>query len=84
MSDDIKQATKKPAWYFRTSSLIAGILLLGPVALPLVFFNPHYSLKKKIIISVIVILFTILLTVFMAWAIGYLIKYYNLLKETSF
>ena len=48
----------KPKWYFKTSILVTSFLTVGPFALPLLWFNPHYTKQKKIIISIIVIVLT--------------------------
>ncbi len=45
-------------WYFRTSRIV----IVGPFALPLVWFNPQYKPANKIIVTVIVIALTILLS----------------------
>jgi hypothetical protein len=50
---DKKQLGK---WYFKTSTLIAAFLCVGPFALPLLWFNPRFSKRNKIIITVIVII----------------------------
>ena len=49
---------KKPKvnWYFKNSTLIIGFLCVGPLVLPLVWFNPQLSKKSKVIISVIIII----------------------------
>jgi len=49
-------------WYFRTSRIVLAILIVGPLALPLVWFNPQYKPATKIIVTVIVIALTILLS----------------------
>ena len=48
----------KDKWYFRTSNLIIAFLCIGPLALPLVWLNPRFSPKVKIIISVIIAILT--------------------------
>lgn len=57
---DKKQPKK---WYFKTSVVIIAFLCAGPLALPLVWFNPHFNQKKKIIITVIVLILSYWLTV---------------------
>jgi hypothetical protein len=54
---------KKPAikWYFRTSLLVMALLSLGPLGLPLLWFNPRLSTKAKIFVTGIVLLLTYLL-----------------------
>jgi len=51
---------KKPneKWYFRSPILVIALLSIGPLALPLVWFNPRHSRTNKIIISAIVIIFS--------------------------
>ena len=70
---------KKPqtAWYFRTYFLILALLCVGPFALPLVWFNPTYSLKKKIIITVIVLVITQILGMIFLNALNSLKQYYQ-------
>jgi uncharacterized membrane protein YvbJ len=43
-------------WYFKTSTVVIAFLCVGPLALPLVWFNPRLSQKTKIIISVFAII----------------------------
>ena len=60
-----KSGTK---WYFATSAVVIALLCLGPLALPLVWFNPRYKIITKVVVTVIVIVLTILfsyLVVFM-------------------
>lgn len=46
---------KKPQlkWYLKPYWLIIAFLCLGPFMLPLIWLQPNYSRKKKIVISVI-------------------------------
>lgn len=46
----------KGKWYFKTYWLVIAFLSIGPLALPLLWLNPRYNLKRKIIVSVIVII----------------------------
>ncbi|MGD0078063.1 MAG: zinc ribbon domain-containing protein [Sedimentisphaerales bacterium] len=50
-------------WYHRTPTIIISILLLGPFALPLVWFNPKYGIATKVIVTILVIGGTIALGV---------------------
>lgn len=54
---------KPEKWYFRTSVLVIALLCVGPLALPLQWFNPRFSLKAKIITSVLVVIATYLIGV---------------------
>lgn len=59
----------KPAqvkWYARTSTLIFSFLMIGPLALPLLWINNRFSLSRKVLISLLVILATYLLTIWVA------------------
>jgi hypothetical protein len=47
---------KHDKWYFKTSWLIIAFLCIGPFALPLLWFNPHFNKVKKIIITVGIII----------------------------
>ncbi|MBF0387851.1 MAG: hypothetical protein HQL20_08350 [Candidatus Omnitrophica bacterium] len=50
-------ANERP-WYFKDSTVIMAVLGLLIFALPLVWFNPHYSWRTKIVVSVIVLVAT--------------------------
>ncbi len=53
---------KAPAqkWYFATSSVVIALLCLGPLALPLVWFNPRYRPATRAIITLVVLVVTVL------------------------
>jgi hypothetical protein len=79
----LQEKTPKAKWYFKDPAVITTILCLGPLALPLVWFNPRYSRKTKIIVSVIVII--------LSWFIGSLFmsslrslkQYYGFVFQSS-
>lgn len=51
-----RQRPARPAkWHSSTSTLIAAVLFLGPLALPLVWLNPRYKNVTKLLITVAVI-----------------------------
>ena len=64
-------------WYARTSLLVISFLTVGPFALPLVWFNPKFSRRKKIIVTVIVLAITYALVAVFLRSIGILIDYYK-------
>ena len=66
-------------WYFKTSFLIIAILTVGPLALPLVWFNPHWSLNKKLVVSIIVLVVSYFTWVVTARAFKALMNYYSLM-----
>jgi cytochrome c biogenesis factor len=47
-------------WYYATSFVIMMLMIIGPLALPLVWFNPRYKPVIKLIATVIVIAVTII------------------------
>lgn len=46
-------------WYFSTPGVVIALLTVGPLALPLVWVHPRYSLTTKLVVSVIVIAVTV-------------------------
>jgi len=69
----------KQKWCFKTSTFITALLFVGPLALPLAWINPRFSLKVKIIISVIVIVVTWYVGMLVADALKSLQGYYKTL-----
>lgn len=53
-------------WYFKTFWLIIAFLCVGPLALPLLWLNPRFSARRKIIVSIIVVILTYYLTILTA------------------
>ncbi len=68
-------------WFGKTAVLITSFLTVGPFALPLVWFNPTYSRRKKIIVTLIVLAVTCALVVMVFHIAGTLFDYY---KEAGF
>ena len=55
---------KKPQdkWYFKPYVLIIAFLCVGPFVLPLVWFNPSFSRRKKVVVSIIIVRIALNLT----------------------
>ena len=72
-----KPSKPKTKWYFTTTAVVVALLCVGPLALSLVWFNPRYKIITKVIITILVIVFTFLL--------GYsvILVYSRLLKSIS-
>ena len=51
---------QKTEWYFKASTLIVGFFLIGPFIIPLIWLNPQYSKKKKIILIGVCIVITMI------------------------
>jgi uncharacterized protein (DUF983 family) len=50
----------KEKWYFTNYWVVIALLCFGPLALPLVWFNPRYNPRTKWIVSILVIIITII------------------------
>ncbi|MDD5327993.1 MAG: zinc ribbon domain-containing protein [Phycisphaerae bacterium] len=70
-----KGGKSKSKWYFSTSAVVVALIVLGPFALPMVWFNPRYKIITRVVVTVIVIAFTILFTYLVADT------YRNLMKQ---
>jgi len=64
-------------WYFKNGSLLIAFLIVGPFVLPLIWANPRFDKKKKIIISAIVMIASILLIAMTAGSLKALIDSYQ-------
>jgi len=53
----------KDKWYFRNNIVVIALLSVGPLALPLVWFNPRFSKRVKISITCVTIILTGILIV---------------------
>jgi len=53
----------KGKWYFNTSSVVIALLCVGPLALPLIWWNPRWGAMRKSILTAIVLLLSWLLTI---------------------
>lgn len=73
---EFPQPPKTP-WYAKTATLVIGFLTVGPFALPLVWFNPAYSHRKKVIVTVIVLVLTCVLLAVFFRAVGTLLDFYK-------
>ena len=70
-----KPGKPKTKWYFSTPTVVIALLVLGPLALPLVWLNPRYKIITKLVVTVAVIALTILFS----YLVGY--TYRNLMKQ---
>jgi hypothetical protein len=77
----------KPAqtkWYFKTYSIVIIFLCLGPLALPLVWFNPRFSRDKKIILTIIIIILSYYLGAMLINSLRSIKDYYGILFRNQF
>ena len=68
-------------WYFKTYAIVIAFLCVGPLSLPLVWFNPRFDLKKKTIISLIIIVLSYFLGVVFVKSLKSIKDYYGLMYE---
>ena len=62
-------------WYFATGTIVLALLLLGPIALPLVWRNPRFTILTKAIVTGIVLVVTILCLYLLYLLVVYIISY---------
>jgi hypothetical protein len=67
----------KAPWYAKTPTLVISFLTVGPFALPLVWFNPTYSRRKKVILTVIVLALTYALVAVFLHALKTFLDFYK-------
>lgn len=67
-------------WYFKTSTLVFGFLLLGPLVIPLIWVNPRYSPIKKIVLTVAAIIISVVVFNALKAAVKSIGQYYQLLQ----
>lgn len=75
-----KRAPNK--WYYSTSVFIIAFLCIGPFAMPLVWFNPQYSKKTKIVITVIIAIISYLIGLLLAYSLRSISTYYGLVFQS--
>lgn len=71
----------KEKWYFQPYALIIAFLCVGPLALPLVWLNPRFSLRGKTIISIIIVVLSYLLGILFVNSLKSIYKYYSLIFQ---
>ncbi len=75
--DDSYKPKPKKKWYYSTSTIVIGLLVVGPLALPLVWKNPKYKVVTKVIITIVVIA----VTIWLCYLTGHM--YQRLIKEVN-
>ncbi len=71
-------------WYFKTSLLVTAFLCVGPFALPLLWLNPHFSRKTKIIASIIIIIISYFLWILLSNSLKSIGNYYRQIDALNF
>lgn len=66
-------------WYFRISTIVIAFLCVGPLALPLVWFNPRFDQKAKWIMTIIAVILTYFLGAVLFDSLRSLKEYYGMM-----
>jgi hypothetical protein len=67
-------------WYFKTCALVVAFLCVGHLALPLVWLNPRFSQKTKIIVSLLIAILSWYLGVLLVDSFKSISKFYQQLN----
>ena len=58
-----EEEIKEPvSWYFKPAAIALAIIAVGPLALPLIILSPAIKTWQKILLSVLLIVFTVWVT----------------------
>jgi hypothetical protein len=66
-------------WYFKSGMLVVAFLVVGPLMLPLLWFNPHVNRIQKLVWTIIILAVSFLLAVATMKAISTLTEYYRMM-----
>ncbi len=67
----------KRVWYQKPSTLVIGFLVAGPLVIPLVWINKEYTLKKKILLTILITVLSIGLFLVAYGSIRQMLNYYS-------
>jgi len=82
-SSVLEERPKDP-WYFKPSVLVVVFLCVGPLVLPLIWINPRFSNKNKVIISLAVVVISYFLGLLLAGSIKNITGYYQQISGMGF
>jgi len=71
----------KIKWYFKPYWSVIAFLCVGPLMLPLIWFNPEYNRQKKIMFSIAIIIISYFVGFLMLNAVKSIQEYYQLLFQ---
>lgn len=74
---------QKTKWYFKTTWLVIAFLCIGPLALPLVWFNPRFGWKAKVTITIIAIVVTYFLWILVGNSLKSIKQYYDIIFNNN-
>jgi len=76
-----EQGVRKTKRGFSTASIVFSFLMIGPFALPLVWFHPRYKRNSKITVTAVVTVITALICWALWKTVPGLVAYYRQLGE---
>ena len=68
-------------WYFKTYAFVIAFLCIGPLALPMVWFNPNYGRMKKLNITLAALIVTVVIAVAFAKSLEVIGGYYGQIED---
>ena len=71
-------------WYFKTYWIVIAFLCVGPLALPFVWLNPRISRKKKIILTVIILILSYYLGFMLINSLRSIKNYYGIIFQNNY
>ncbi|MFH2136898.1 MAG: zinc ribbon domain-containing protein [Candidatus Omnitrophota bacterium] len=71
----------KQKWYFKPMGIVIAFFCVGPLALPLVWMNPELNKKKKLIISIVIVIISGILISMGISALEKINEYYKQVSE---
>jgi uncharacterized membrane protein YvbJ len=76
--------TSQTKWYFKTHSIVIAFLCVGPLALPLIWLNPRFDRKKKIILTIIIIILSFYFGSVLINSLRSIKDYYGIILKNDF
>ncbi len=73
--------TEEVKWYFKTYWLVGAFLCVGPIALPLLWLNPHFGRRKKIIVTSLILVVSYFLIVITVKSVKSISSYYKMIFQ---
>lgn len=61
-------------WYYSRYAVAIGLGTIGPFALPLVWFNPRYTVSTKVALTVLILALTVLILWGLWWCCARLLE----------
>jgi len=55
----LDERARKLHWIFSLQAIVLALLMVGPLALPLIWLHPRYKRTTKVVVTVIMIVITI-------------------------